>query len=69
MCGEPEWKPHFTKGRLSEASENAAYAAALDRGSGCPANGEVAHVLAQGLRPSPQSESLFAVYFFYLFFG
>ncbi|CAM9588704.1 unnamed protein product [Scytosiphon promiscuus] len=35
MCTEPEWKPHFANGKLSEASENAAYAAALDRSSKC----------------------------------
>eukprot|EP00752_Nemacystus_decipiens_P006831 g6133.t1 len=56
MCGEAEWKPHFT-GRLSEASENAAYAAALDRGMGascCPekSNGAAAQVLGQTLKPS-----------------
>lgn len=60
MCGEPEWKPHFSKGRLSEASENAAYAAALDRGSLCSDkahNGKAVQVLAQALRPSAPSES------------
>lgn len=37
MCNEPEWKPQFANGQLSEASENAAYAAALDRSSKCDA--------------------------------
>eukprot|EP00903_Cladosiphon_okamuranus_P011945 g11219.t1 len=58
MCGEPEWKPHFTKNRLPEASENAAYAMALDRGNcmgnSCSekANGAAAQGMAQALRPS-----------------
>lgn len=62
MCGEPEWKPHFTKGRLSEASENAAYAAALDRGNSCPdkANGAVSQVLASSPNFSPPSESVYS---------
>lgn len=34
MCSEPGWKPQFI-GKLSEASENAAYAAALDRNNVC----------------------------------
>lgn len=34
MCSEPEWKPQFN-GKLSEASENAAYSAALDRQNVC----------------------------------
>ena len=61
MCGEPEWKPHFTKGRLSEASENAAYAAALDRGNSCAgkANGPTTQVLAQAFEPSQPSEFFF----------
>lgn len=32
MCGSPEWKPQFANGQLSEASENAAYAVALEQG-------------------------------------
>ncbi|CAM9331304.1 unnamed protein product [Ectocarpus sp. 8 AP-2014] len=35
MCAELEWKPQFSRSRLSEASENAAYAAALERGYSC----------------------------------
>lgn len=63
MCLEPAWKPQFANGRLSAASENAAYMAALDRGSPCGekmpmpmakggANGPAALGLTEGPQPS-----------------
>lgn len=53
MCTEPEWKPQFANGKLSEASENAAYAAALDRGNKCDVNPMMSSGMSNGMFAPP----------------